>query len=239
MKVIKMINNLATVKEKSSSDFDYGRDSSRVIRGKMIKQVDGRNTCDDAPFDSKRQLLVAGVAKVAQRFHDDAPVESIFERPDGPRVHIDELNERVPRSEWPLGFTGEPRAPWQMNYAVYFIDVTDGSSYTMINGTVGMRIAFDDLCESTQTMRMLRGARVNPVVTIGSVLMKTKFGQKARPSFNIVEWRTLGGRNDTQPLLAHSSTDMDDDEDHWELDHASTVAPLTTAEIVNDEIPWN
>jgi hypothetical protein len=210
-----MINAL-TIQEKPSvdSDFDYGRDSLRVIRGRIIKQVDGRNTCEDAPFDSKKRLLVTGVAKVAQRFHDDAPPECIFERPDGPRAHIDELNARVPMSEWPLGFTGEPRAPWQKNFVVYFIDEVDGSSYTMINGTVGMRIAFDDLCEKIQTMRMLKGAKVLPVITIGSVLMKTRFGQKARPSFDIVEWRTFADK----PLLAHASSPDTGDEERWELD---------------------
>jgi hypothetical protein len=235
-----MINAL-TVREKSTvdDDFDYGPDRSKVIRGRIIKQIDGRNTCEEAPFDSRKRLLVAGVAKVAQRFHDDAPVESIFERPDGPRVHLDELNARVPRDEWPLGFDGNPRAPWQMNHAVYFVDEVDGSSYTMINSTVGMRLAFSDLCEKIQTMRMLRNAKVLPIVTIGSVLMKTRFGQKARPSFDIVEWKTLGDNN--PPLLAHapSSPDMDDDDgERWEYDHAPTVAPLTTAKIVNGELPF-
>jgi hypothetical protein len=41
-------------------------------------------------------------------------------------------------------------------------------------------------------MRMLRGSRVVPLVTLGAAQMKTKFGVKQRPDFVIVDWRDFG-----------------------------------------------
>ena len=42
-------------------------------------------------------------------------------------------------------------------------------------------------------MRVLRGANVAPILTLSSKPMKTKFGTKMRPDFEIVEFREIGG----------------------------------------------
>jgi hypothetical protein len=118
---------------------------------------------------------------------------------------------------WEDGFDGEPRAPWQINYVVYLIDELDGATYTMLNSTYGMRIAYRELCDKVKTMRILRNTSVTPVVTIGSTIMKTKFGSKARPEFNVVEWKGLA--REQRPLL-------------------ETVAKATSKEIIDDELPF-
>ena len=41
-------------------------------------------------------------------------------------------------------------------------------------------------------MRMLRGDNVLPVVTLGERPMKTQFGVKSRPHFEIVDWKEAG-----------------------------------------------
>jgi hypothetical protein len=189
----------------------------RVIRGKIIKSVDGRLSCDDRPFPENKPLIVQGVARVAQHWLDSKPVESIFVTPENP-VNIDQLNAAIPKEDWEEGFDGEPRPPWQMNFIVYLIDELDGATYTMINSTYGMRIAHRELCDKVKTMRLLRNNNsVTPVVTIGATIMKTKFGSKARPEFNVVEWKGLA--KEQRPLL-------------------ETVAKPTSEEIIDDEIPF-
>jgi hypothetical protein len=208
-----MSNQAVAITDGFDDDFD-----DRVIRGKIIKQVDGRNTCDGRPFPENKPLIVQGVAKVAQHWKDGTPIESIFVTRENP-VNVDELNTAIPRDDWEEGFDGEPRAPWQMNYVVYLIDELDGASYTMLNSTYGMRIAHRELRDKVSTMRLLRNDNsVTPVVTIGSTIMKLKkFGQKARPEFNIVEWKGLA--KEQRPLL-------------------ETVAKPTAGETLNDEIPF-
>jgi hypothetical protein len=66
-----------------------------------------------------------------------------------------------------------------------------------------------------KVMRALRGAHVVPIVTIGSTIMKTKYGAKARPEFPIIGWKGLA---DQQPLL-------------------KSIEPPTAGESVNDKIP--
>jgi hypothetical protein len=79
--------------------------------------------------------------------------------------------------------------------------------------TAGQRIAIDRLTDKIQTMRMLRGARVVPLVTLSKVTMKTKFGPKPRPEFEIIGWR-----------------DMDN--------YSKPPAELATSEIISDDLPF-
>ena len=50
----------------------------------------------------------------------------------------------------------------------------------------------EQLRENVITMRMLRGARVMPLVALGSKPMKTKFKMSERPDFQIVSWHLAG-----------------------------------------------
>jgi hypothetical protein len=77
-------------------------------------------------------------------------------------------------------------------------------------------------------MRRLRGANVVPVVTLSAKPMKTKFGVKQRPFFKIVNWRDLSG--ELQTAIASPIPPA--------LDVGTSVKPVTTAEELNDEVPF-
>jgi hypothetical protein len=102
---------------------------------------------------------------------------------------VDELNEKIPRLQWEMDLNGELRPPWVMQHVVYLLDIEDGGVFTFCNSTFGARLAVEDLRQRVFFMRELRGEAVLPVVTLGNKLMKTKFGQKLRPHFDVVEWR--------------------------------------------------
>ena len=82
-------------------------------------------------------------------------------------------------------------------------------------------------------MRALRGTAVFPLVTLDSRPMKTKIGTKLRPEFSITDWRDLGGTG--KPVLESTPPRA------IESKSASPGKPVkapTTAEAVNDEIPF-
>jgi hypothetical protein len=53
--------NQALATMHAADGFDMNDASTRVIRGQILKQVDGRNTVDGAPFPGDRQLIVVDV----------------------------------------------------------------------------------------------------------------------------------------------------------------------------------
>jgi hypothetical protein len=190
----------------------------RVIQGALIKCVDGHWSTKDGTAPPKR-LLALATTTILQLWDNKMPVETIVKRPGEPLPDIDELNDRIPEENWEIGLDGQPRPPWQKQFVVYFLDPISASKFTFANGTVGARIAVANLKDSIKWMRAMRGDSVVPVIELASKAMKTKFGQKLRPDFKVVEWSSLGVSltKDTTPQI---------------------VAPVTTSEALNDDIPY-
>ena len=154
-------------------------------------------------------------------------VDCIAQKGSEPLPDVAELNAKIPENEWELGLDGKPKPPWENVWGFYLCNPQDGSIYTFVNGTVGSRIAYDKLNDRIQMIRMLRGANVAPIVKLKSRPMKTKYGNKLRPEFTIVNWVGLSG--ETTPALEHKAADAPALKD---------VPEPSASEVLNDEIPW-
>ena len=167
--------------------------SDQAIKGPILKCTDARWTARDGTVLREGEpFLCTGTATGNQRFLDNVS-ELILKQPGQQLADVEELNSRVDVSEWEDGLDGKPRPPWQRVYLVYLIRLHDASSFTFISGTSGARIAFNKLASQVYNMRVLRGANVAPILKLSSKPMKTKFGTKMRPDFEIVEFREIGG----------------------------------------------
>jgi hypothetical protein len=206
--------------------------SERLIHGSLLKCVDGRWSTQDVPDMTGHQLLALSTAKAIQRWQNKEP-ETIVDSGTG-LPDVDELNATIPRTQWELGLDGQPRPPWQREYAVYLLDVSDASIYTFANGTVGARIAWERLVDRVSWMRALRGAAVFPLITLDSRPMKTQFGTKLRPEFSITDWRDLGSTGN--PAL--ESTPQRAIEGKTAAPVGKPVKAPTTAETLDDDIPF-
>ena len=72
-------------------------------------------------------------------------------------------------SEWEEGLDGRPRPPWHTIVVVYLVTPIRRPSTVYAHApTVGAHIAVEQLKENVITMRMLRGARVMPLVELSS-----------------------------------------------------------------------
>ena len=109
-------------------------------------------------------------------------------------------------------------------------------------------------------MRMLLGARVMPLVALSSKPMKTKFKMSERPDFRIVSWHLPGGDGGmlaapTAPQLSgpvaaevptatgakadpSSSGPQPKPAVNATLGGMGGVKPVTSAEVLDDSIPW-
>jgi hypothetical protein len=150
--------------------------------------------------------------------------DTVIKRAGQPWPNVAELNAKIPQEEWEIGLDGEPRPPWVKQFVVYLLDPRDASIFTFINSTTGAAIAVDRLKEKVCWMRTLRGERVAPIVQLGNKAMKTKYGQKLRPDFVVVDWRCfIGVRDGTVPQIVRVG---------------QPVAPLSVAEELNDKLPF-
>jgi hypothetical protein len=100
------------------------------------------------------------------------------------------LNSAIPAAEWRTGLDGQPERPWKLNYEICMVDPATGKLYKYANSTWGAQRCYDELKEAVATMRMLRGARVFPLVEPGKRPMPTNYGLKSRPHLRITgDWR--------------------------------------------------
>jgi hypothetical protein len=201
--------------------FNKSDQEDRLIRGNIARCVDGVwKDSDGTPIPADGRWVAWATGECLQRWQDKLPVETIIKKPGVPLPDVDELNAKIPQKEWEKGIDNKPRPPWARQYILYLLNAETGAELTFISGTVGAAIAVESLRNKTGNMRMLRGARVVPIVTLGNKLMQTNFGSRLRPEFVIQEWRELGA---SSPAIASELR--------------KKIAPPTLAEELNDEIP--
>jgi hypothetical protein len=222
--VTNIMSNEITTHERDG--YDGGPTQERAIQGQITKFGDPW-TVNSEPY-SGGPLIAHDVKRFVQRWANQKPIFTEEIPPGNADPDLDALNNAVPKSEWERGLDGNPKPPFQLQHAVYLLSPHDGSAYTSINSTIGQRIAVEHLIASVNRMRKWRGNRAVPIVELGSALMKTGFGMKQRPDFKITGWTVLGGQ---QEQLRGSTREAS-------LKALPTVAPLTTAEIVEDAIPF-
>jgi hypothetical protein len=216
-KMTEAVTNVPTVIE---DGFEKSDQEERLIRGSIARCVDGVwKDSDGTPIPSDGRWVAWGTGECLQQWRDKMPVKTIIKKPGVPLPDVDELNAEIPQKEWEIGVNG-PRPPWGRQNIVYLLDVETGAELTFISGTVGAAIAVENLKSKTGNMRKLRGARVVPIVSLGSKLMATQYGSRLRPEFVVQEFREFGAPS---PAIAPAEP--------------KKIAPPTLEEEMDDELP--
>jgi hypothetical protein len=214
-----------------TSEFD-GADYGQPIKGTILKCVDARwSAKDGTTLRDGEQFLILSTISMLQHWADGLPSETILKMPGQPFPDVDELNDQIPQETWEKGLDGKPRPPWQRQWVVYLVRVSDGSMFTFLNSTFGARLAVQKLAGQVIIMRRIREAMVLPLVTLGARPMKTKFGEKMRPHFEIVDWREFGRDGEPAPHIHHKPSGSAEQ-------IGKPVEPVTINKELSDEIPF-
>jgi hypothetical protein len=171
-----------------------------MIVGAFTKFVDGRWSAEG--LTPPEPLLAIGATRAIQCWLNQKPVRTILEK-DGPLPDIDALNAETSEEDWELGLDGKPRPPCQLSYVVYLLSPVTADVYTFANSTTGARTAWERLTDKFNWMRAMRGTDVMPLVKPDSWPLKTRFGTKRRPEFDMMELCVVFGPW-TPDTLTHS-----------------------------------
>jgi hypothetical protein len=164
--------------------------SDRIIQGSFLKFTEqGKWVEVGLSVPSGLRLLAIETTTVLQRWKDQKVVDVITERPF---PNIDELNEAVPKEEWETDRNGQLRKPYQHTWLLYLLNPATMEKYTFVSSTVGGRIAVSELKDAVAFMRRYREESTLAVVELSSKPMRTRFGERPRPFFKILEWRAAG-----------------------------------------------
>jgi hypothetical protein len=174
--------------------FERDQASTGIIQGDRIK-FSGSNVWigpDGKPLNLSIQYLVTGARIGLQRWHkkDGKAVPEVIL--DKPLPDVDDLNAQTDPKTWEKGLDGKPRAPWNYIYVIHLVNEVTGQMFTYVNSTTGTRIAYGKLVDQVCTAQSLRGEDVVPVIRLSTTPMKSQFGERPRPAYEVVELRSIG-----------------------------------------------
>ena len=235
------MQQLTVTDDHDEDGFDRSAANDRLLRGTLIRWTDTNKWVDRDGMPPPETMIVIAVDEALQKWQGKKPVEVIRGKalPD-----VNTLNDATDKSTWEIGLDNKPKPPWVHSFFVYLLDPATATTYTYVNSTRGAKLAYDILRERVTTMRLLRGARVVPMVKLDERPFRTSFGPRKRPEFTIISWRIIGGgppavNGPQTPQLAKpdaATTATTNTADG--LDALPEVTLPTAAEELRDEIPW-
>jgi hypothetical protein len=219
-------NALTTISNKLPSDgWDAAAADSTAspVKGSSVKFDSGAYPVgrEKTSLEPDRQFLAIDVTEGWMFLKKDCPAEFFMRTVGGPKPP--RPDSFADESEWPDGLDGKPADPWKYTKFLYLLDPVSAEVFTFTSSTTGGRIGISDLTAQIQLMRNTRPGAV-PIVELQSRQMKTKFGMKPRPFFQVMGWRV---KSEEATKLITDSADKE-----GEGDDTKTVHPF------DDELPY-
>jgi hypothetical protein len=174
-----------------------------LIRGTLLKfgNTAEWETKDGEVLDHDTNLIAIDIIRAVVKWGADKKAETTIVVPPGqPFPDVEAMNEAIPKKEWRQGLNG-PQGPWQTQQMVVLLDPRTMEQFTYATSAVGGFIAIRDLADKVKAMRRYRGP-VSPIITLGDVHMKTRFGDRRRPHFTVVDWVRMNGEAQQAALPA-------------------------------------
>jgi len=184
----------------SSDGFDDSDDDGggSIIKGTKLKfSNEGEwTTGSGQAIAADREFLAVEILRVVQKWPVGATAPETHILAPGEKPDINALNDAAPREEWTEKF-GKMVGPYQYALVLYLIDVVTLAPFTFVTSTAGGGQAVGNLREATRLARRIRGPGFYPRVRLADEFMRTAYGGRQRPSFDIVGYEVLRGGDNT------------------------------------------
>jgi hypothetical protein len=182
-----------------------------------------------------REYMVGKIGREMVKWIDGLPGEESYTlEPGQPFPDVAELNETVPKEEWHEDPSGRMVGPWVAQHVGYLLDVADMSKFRFPTSTVGGAICISAIVQKTNDKRRFEPGAF-PVVRLSNTYMKTRFGGRQRPHFEVVRWISF---DDGAPVtLPSPSTQPQLDNFAEKAKGARIVAEPTLKQEMGDEVP--
>ena len=195
-----MQNQVATIND--GWDVAETGSTSNLIRGKILKFADGKYTAEKTtvlPIGTELVAIDVTTAWVRWGGDDGKPTEHrvTYAGQNHPGRH--ELGDDD-LEEWPAGLDGKPADVWRDTRYMLLIHPKTGQEYTFVTDSWGGRKAIGTLKDQIRNVRAEHPNAV-PIVKLMPGTMKTKYGIKPAPLFEVTDWKRRGESMPTSKAL--------------------------------------
>jgi hypothetical protein len=188
-----------------------------------------------------RELICYDKSYEVMRWNDNnRPQETIPLIRGAPCPDLKAMNAAIPQAQWRTGLDGNPEPPYQLRRVLEFLDPKNMErlSWPHKVTVVGSTRAAEELEGRIKIARRVCGKNVCPVAKLTHTFMPTRFGGQERPYLAIVYWVCLGEHgierveiNVTPQAQLQRGTEQP-------ASPTQSAPKVTTAEELNDDIPW-
>jgi hypothetical protein len=175
-----------------------------------------------------KKVIVVNNRRVLVKWIGNMPVETEELAPGAPWPDVEARNDAAGKEEWREDLNGVLVGPWQAQRILEFFDPTTLTRLSWPTATIGGRIAINDLIDKVRWMaKFHRDQAIYPLVVLCSKTMRTSFGPRPRPHFEVRQWVRLG-EHGVEPV----------DTDQRSLLQQRQVNEPSVREATRDEIPF-
>jgi hypothetical protein len=183
------LNNLARQFSTDGWNDAATEPDNRVIKGDLLKFRDGRWYVGSVQIADRTSLVALATAAYWQLWIAAKSTQIIMREPGGVLPDRRELSYLDPQ-EWPIGLSGDRQDPWQDTRAVFLADPKTARAFTFCTSSMGGHEAVRTLSGQIARMRVAKPG-VLAVVALSAAEMKTRYGLKSKPLFEVTGW--VGG----------------------------------------------
>lgn len=181
---------------------------SSSIRGKLLKFTNGEFLIGEEAVNG-RELVAVGALTAWVRWAGGRPSEMRETLPGQPHPRREELGE-LDAAAWEKGLDGNPSDPWRDSRNLFLVDPATGAEFTFATSSWGGRSAIEDLARQIGNVRAAH-PKAAPIVKLAVEKMKTRFGLKPKPLFEIVGWKGVDGPAQVAEPAPNLAATLDDD----------------------------
>jgi hypothetical protein len=142
-------------------EFENQEQTPNLIRGVCLRfSNDAEWIANGEIIGPDVELLVEDLSRVVQKWGKDKgpPLETIVLGPGQKFPDVEDMNERIPRTEWIQGMAGL-KGPWQAGFILHLLDMRTMTKYDWPTATVGGAICIRQLRDRIVSMRKFRPER--------------------------------------------------------------------------------
>jgi hypothetical protein len=207
-----------------------------LVRGSLLRFKDPDflvNGSDHLPEDVT-QFTVVSMTTCWTRWWNEQPTH-VVTQPGQQHPRRDELGD-LDEKLWQKGKDGTKTDPWADTRHLVLVHDGSAATFTFVTSTTGGRIAISELKDAIKLRRRAR-PRSYPIVALETMTMKTRFGDRLRPHFRIVDWH-----EGEEPAPAAAPPTRPKPPQAMRIPASEIIGAvrgeLTTAEVLDDDIPF-
>ena len=214
----------------------------RSLQGEVVLKFVDPNWSANGVNCNDRELICYDKSYEVIRWGDNNRREEVIPLIRGaPSPDLKAMNAAIPQAQWRIGLDGNPEPPYQLRRVLEFLDPKNMERLSWPHNVevAGSSRAAEELEGRIKIARRVSRKNACAVVKLANTFMTTRWGGQQRPYLAIVYWVCLGEHGiERVEINVTPQAQLPRGTEQPASPMMQSAPKVTTAEELNDDIPW-